>query len=54
MYWKLVVVASKRKLNLKDGTIPKLQRDICRKSYCAKLVLWKKLDELTFHPKRTV
>ena len=34
-----------RKRKLKDGTIPELQRDICRKSYDMKLVHYKKLDE---------
>ena len=47
-YWNIRVVASKRKL--KDGTTPELRRNIGRKSYCAKLVHCKKLDE--FYPKR--
>ena len=48
-YWNIRVVASKQKL--KDGTTPELRRNIYigRKSYCAKLVHCKKLDE--FHPK---
>ena len=47
-YWNIRVVASKRKV--KNGTTPELRRNIGRKSYCAKLVCCKKLDE--FHPKR--